>query len=121
MKNNTLLIITIAVLTLTSCLQKSSKKTIIVKLNVEGIKNIQTVGIRGNEKPLSWDYDMELKPIIKDSLYLATFSLVTGYKFTEAKFTVNGQFELKEKNNRKILFSDKDTTVFEAKFDVPEK
>ena len=121
MKNNKLLIITIGIFFFASCVQKSSKKTIIVKLNVEGMKNVQAVGIRGNEKPLSWDYDMELKPIIKDTLYIATFSLVTGYKFTEAKFTVNGQFELNEKDNRKILFSDKDMTVYEAKFDVPKK
>lgn len=121
MKNNKLLIITIAILSFSSCVQKSSKNTIVVKLNVEGMKNIQSVGIRGNEKPLSWDYDMELKPIIKDTLYVATFSLVTGYKFTEAKFTVNGQFELNERDNRKIMFSDKDTTIYEAKFDVPKK
>jgi hypothetical protein len=121
MKNKKLLIITMAILSFSSCVQKSSKKTIIVKLNVEGMKNIQAVGIRGNEKPLSWDYDMELKPVIKDTLYAATFSLVTGYKFTEVKFTVNGQFELNEKDNRKIMFSDKDTTVYEAKFDVSKK
>lgn len=120
MKNNKLLVLLI-IFSLASCVQKSSKKTIIIKLNVEGIKNIQSVGIRGSEKPLSWDYDMELKPIIKDSLYTATFSLVTGYKFTEAKFTINGQFELNEKDNRKIIFSDKETTVYEAKFNIPKK
>lgn len=118
MKNSKLLIITITIFFITGCVQKSSKKTVIVKLNVQGIKNVQSVGIRGDEKPLSWDYDMELKPVIKDSLYTATFSLVTGYKFTEAKFTVNEQFELNEKGNRKIIFNDKDTTVYEAKFDV---
>lgn len=121
MNKNKLLAIAMPILTLICCVQKSSTKTIIVKLNVEGIKNIQTVGIRGNNKPLSWDYDMELKPVIKDTLYVATFSLVTGYKFTEAKFTVNGQFELNEKDNRKILFSDTDTTVYEAKFDVENR
>ncbi len=121
MKNNGLLFIITAALTLSGCVQKSSKKTIVVMLNVEGLKNVQSVGIRGNEKPLSWDYDMELKPIIIDSLYSATFSLLTGYKFTEAKFTVNGQFELNEKSNRRIIFSNKDTTVYEAKFDVAKK
>jgi len=121
MKKSKLLIIIIAILFFTSCVQKSSKKTVIVKLNVAGIKNVQTVSIRGNEKPLSWDYDMELKPLVKDTLYVVTFSLVTGYKFTEAKFTVNGQFELNEKENRKILFSNNDTTVYEAKFDVLKK
>jgi putative oxidoreductase len=121
LKKNNLLIITIAIFTLAGCVQKSSKKTVIVKLNAAGVKNIQTVGIRGDEKPLSWDYDLELKPVIKDSLYIAAFSLVTGYKFTEAKFTINGQFELNEKGNRKIMFSDKDTAIYEAKFDVEKK
>lgn len=121
MKKIKLLILSPAILFFASCVQKSSKKTIIVKLNVAGIKNIQSVGIRGNEKPLSWDYDMELKPIIKDTLYVGTFSLVTGYKFTEAKFTINGEFELKEKDNRKIIFSSNDTTLYEGKFDDAQK
>lgn len=118
MKQNRHIIILFSFLAFSSCVQKSSKKTVILKLNVQGIKNIQSVGIRGNEKPLSWDYDMELKPIIKDTLYTATFSIVTGYKFTEAKFTVNSQFELNEKDNRRILFSENDTTVYEAKFNI---
>ena len=117
MKRNSIIILAL-VFSLTSCVQKSSKKTIIVRLNVESLNGIQAVGIRGGEKPLSWDYDMELKPIKKDTLYEATFSLVTGYKFTEAKFIVNGQFELNEKPNRKIIFSDNDTTVYEARFNV---
>jgi PBP1b-binding outer membrane lipoprotein LpoB len=118
MKNNKLLLATIILFFFTGCVQKSSKKTVLLKLNVEGLKDIRTVGIRGSQKPLSWDYDLELKPIVKDTLYTATFSLVTGYKFTEVKFTVNGQFELNEKDNRKIMFSEADTTVYEAKFDI---
>lgn len=117
LKRNSLIIISL-IFTLAGCVQKSGKKTIIVKLNVEGVKDIHSVGMRGDEKPLSWDYDMELKAIKKDTLYGATFSLVTGYKFIEAKFSVNGQFELNEKANRKITFSDKDTTIYEAKFNV---
>ena len=118
MKINKLASIIILIFTLTSCVQKSSKKTVIVKLNVEGVKGIQNVGIRGSEKPLSWKKDLELKAIKKDTLYEASFSLVTGYKFAEVKFSVNGQIELKEKSNRKIVFDSKDTTIYEAKFEV---
>jgi putative oxidoreductase len=118
MKKNSLIVLVLAIVALTQCVQKSKTETVVVKLNVAGMKDIQSVGIRGNEKPLGWDYDMELKPIVKDSLYTATFSLLTGYKFTEVKFTVNGQFELNDKSNRRISFSGKDTTVYEAKFDV---
>ena len=75
------------------------------------------MGIRGQGKPLSWDNDFELKPVVKDSLYTATITAVTGYKFAEIKFTVNGDFELKEQPNRRVVFSDKDTTYYNAIFD----
>ncbi|CAN5509588.1 hypothetical protein BH11BAC3_BH11BAC3_23570 [soil metagenome] len=117
MKKSSLLILSL-IFALTSCVQKSSKKTIILKLNVAGIADIQTVGIRGSEKPLSWRNDMQLNPIKKDTLYEATFSLITGYKFTEVKFSINGQLELNEKANRKIMFSNSDTTIYNATFNV---
>jgi putative oxidoreductase len=104
-----------------SCVQPSAKKTIIARLNVAGKKDIQSVGLRGSEKPLSWDYDLALTPIIKDSLYEVSFSLVTGYKFTEGKFTINGDFELKDQGNRRIVFGAGDTTIYEAVFDVAKR
>jgi hypothetical protein len=109
------------ILVSSSCIQKSSKKTIIVKLNVAGQKDIKSVGIRGNEKPLSWDYNRELVVLIKDTLYTDTFSFVTGYKFTEVKFTVNDNFELNDLPNRRIYFAVGDTVVYEAVFDRVNK
>ncbi len=100
------------------CVQKAYTKTAVVTLTVANIKDIKSVGIRGNGKPLSWDYDVEMKPIVKDSLYTATITTVTGYKFAEIKFTVNGEFELKEQPNRRVVFSDKDTTYYNAVFNT---
>ena len=54
----------------------------------------------------------------KDSLYRAVVTIHTGYKVTEVKFTLNGDFELKEKDNRRIEFGPTDTTVYRARFDV---
>ncbi len=87
-------------------------------LTVPNKTSIQTVGVRGNGKPLSWDEDLEMKAVVKDSLYTATVTAVTGYKFSEVKFTVNGEFELKDQPNRRIVFSDKDTTYYNAQFNV---
>jgi hypothetical protein len=36
-----------------SCVQKTKKQTIILNLDVSKIKNIKTVGVRGEEQPLS--------------------------------------------------------------------
>ncbi len=109
--------ICISILFCNSCVQPSIKKTIVVKLDVKGIKGIQTVGVLGSAKPLSWRNSLELLPIIKDSLYTTTFSIETGYKFIETKFSINDKLELDSKENRRIYFSDKDTIIYEAKFD----
>lgn len=117
MKKYLLISIVFFALTTTSCVQKSYKRTVIFNLDVKGIKNIKTVGIRGNDKPLSWDYDYAMT-LGKDSIYTATITGETGYKLTEVKFTVNGDLELQDKENRKVYFEDKDRTVYESKFNV---
>ena len=118
MKKYQLILITLLVWSASNCVQKSYKKTIIIKLIVDHIKDIKTVGIRGNGNPLSWDKDFALKSLVKDSLYTLTATVLTGYKFAEIKFTVNGEFELKEQPNRRLVFSNKDTTYYNAVFNV---
>jgi hypothetical protein len=118
MKNKLILATLITIIACSSCVQKTYKKTVVFTLTIKGIKDIKTVGIRGNGKPFSWDSDFEMKPIIKDSIYTATATTITGYKFAEVKFTINGEYELKEKPNRRVELSDKDTTYYNAVFDV---
>lgn len=101
----------------TSCVQKTYKKTIVFTLNTNGFENIEKVGIRGNDTPLSWDSDYEMQPI-KDSLYQATVTIETGYNVTQVKFTINNEIELENETNRKIIFSKKDTTFYKAIFNV---
>jgi hypothetical protein len=108
---------TLLLLLMSSCVQKSYKRTVVFTLDVSAIKNIKKVGIRGNGKPLSWDYDTEMKEMVKDSLYQIIVSGETGYKFTEVKFVVNDTFELQNKDNRRVYFDEKkDTTFYKAKF-----
>ena len=111
-------LISMVVLCAAGCVQKAYKKTVVFKLNTPNQKNIESVGVRGAEKPLSWQQDLQMSAIKKDTLYMATVSFLTGYKFTEVKFVINGGFELKEKDNRKIVFSNSDTTYYDAVFDV---
>jgi len=111
-----LFIVLIGILT-TSCVQKSYKRTVVFTLDVSTIKNIKKVGIRGNDRPLSWDTDTEMKALKKDSLYQIAITGETGYKFTEVKFVVNDTFELQNKENRRVYFDEKkDTTYYKAKF-----
>ncbi len=102
------------------CVQKTYTKTINFILDVKDVKNIKTVGIRGNDKPLNWNYSAEMTPEKKDTTYILSATFLTGYKFTEVKFTVNDEFELKDKSNRRIFFTDKDTTIYKAIFNAGE-
>lgn len=99
----------------TSCVQKTYTKTVVFTIDVSEIKNIKNVGIRGNDKPLSWDYDTEMKELKKDSLYTITITEETGYKFTEVKFSINNKLEFNDGANRRVVFSEKDTTYYKAK------
>lgn len=100
-----------------SCVQKSYKRTVIFKLNVKGIKDIKKVGLRGPNAPLSWDHDYEMK-LGKDSIYTATISGETGYLYTEYKCTINDEFELKDQDNRRVYFGNKDTVVCAITFNT---
>jgi hypothetical protein len=101
-----------------SCVQKSYDQSVTVLLDVSGIPNIKTVGVRGEGKPLSWETDLPLTEVVKDSLYTATVTANTGYLFTEIKFVVNGKFEFKDQPNRKIVYDASKKTVYKAKFNV---
>jgi hypothetical protein len=118
MKNSAFFIICTLALFLTSCVQKSYNKTVTFTVDVSAIKNIKKVEIKGREKPLNWRKGIEMTAIKPDSLYTATVTFLTGYKFTEVKFVVNDEFELKDKDNRKVVYSNSDTTKYNAVFDV---
>jgi len=118
MKKYLIITMALAILSLSSCVQKTQLRTVVFTLDVSGIPNIKTVGIRGWDSPLSWEKDYPMKEIVNDSLYQVTISGKTGRLYTEMKFSINGQLEEQISNNRQIYFSDKDTTYYEAKYDV---
>jgi hypothetical protein len=116
MKTKLAIIALLLSLILTSCVQKTYQKTVVFTLDASEIKNIKTVGIKGNDKPLSWSKNSEMKTIKKDSLYQSTITFETGYTFTEIKFMVNDSLEFENQDNRRVNFSTTDTTFYKAKF-----
>lgn len=111
------IVIFIAVLCpLWSCVQKSHKQKVNLTLDVSKLDSIVSVGVRGNDEPLDWEVDYSMNEAFKDSIYIASFEGVTGYKFTEIKFVVNGKFELENKENRRIYFDKSGTTNYNAVF-----
>ena len=112
MKNNIVLTVFVISLLMSSCVQKTYKRTVVVTLDVSKVDNIQSVGIRGNGNPLNWENDYPMQEIVKDSLYKAIITTETGYLFAEGKCTVNGNFELQDQPNRRIEFDTKKDTTF---------
>ena len=67
-------------------------------------------GIRGDGKPLSWNEDLVMKEIIKRFSLPGKLHKQYRIQIFEMKFTINGEFELNDKPNRHVSFSDQDTT-----------
>lgn len=101
---------------LTSCVQKTYERKVTFLLHTEQLKNIEKVGLRGKNRPLSWQKDLEMTAVKKDSLYSVTVTFLTGYKFAEVKFVVNDEFELQDKDNRRVVFNENGETIYEATF-----
>jgi hypothetical protein len=120
MKNNIKSVIAIIIFTSLGCVQPAYKKTIVFLLKAPQIKDIKNVVIKGNDKPLSWDNGLEMKLTNTDTTYKAIVTFYTGYRFIEMKFVVNDSYELNDKANRKIYFSEKDTTIYSAVFNELE-
>jgi PBP1b-binding outer membrane lipoprotein LpoB len=109
--------ILLLLLLLNGCVQKTYTKTVVFTLTVPHQYAPKTVGIRGDDSPLNWDQDVVMKAAANDSIYTATITFVTGYKYTSVKFVVNDEFELQDQDNRRIDFSiSSDTTVYRAIF-----
>ena len=116
MKTKTILLTLVLSLFLTNCVQKTIKKTVVFRLNIANMAEIKKVGIKGKDKPFSWDYATEMKIIKKDSLYELTTAFETGYTFTEVKFMVNDSLEFNNQDNRRVDFATTDTTFYEVTF-----
>lgn len=121
MKYYSFFILAVVVLLFSHCVQKSYPKTVVFTLTLNDKKDVSSVGIRGNGKPLSWEEDYPMTELIKDSVYTATITTVTGYAWGEVKFTVNGEFELKNQENRMISLKENDTVRYNAFFDRPNE
>lgn len=103
---------------LPGCVQKTSNQKVRYLVDVSGHGPVRQVGLRGRDKPLSWESDLLLTPVVPDSLYTATVTTRTGYRFTEVKFTLNGEFELPGQANRRVRFGPGDSTRYQVKFNV---
>ena len=113
-----LLLLPLLALLLPGCVQPAHDKTVVYLLDVSGHGPVKQVGLRGRDKPLNWEQDLVLTPVVPDSLYRAVVTTHTGYRTTEVKFTLNGEFEQVGADNRRIEFGPGDTVTYRARLGV---
>lgn len=122
MKTLKQIVILMTLLLTMSCVQDTKSKTITIMVDMNGIENIDNIGIRGSILPLSWKETTLLTDDDNDGIYKTTFSLNTASYDIEFKFVKNDFiFELKNQKNRNIIFEYKpETIVYKASFDDPD-
>lgn len=109
---------------LAGCVQPAYDRTVIYRVDVSKVSDVQSVGVRGRGGSLSWDRDVLMTPVADSAgLYEAVVTHRTGALTTEVKFTVNGTFELANADNRTVRWTatrvGNDTMVYRAVFNVP--
>ena len=90
---------------LLSCVQERHIKRVKFQLDMRQIKNFETVGIRGDIQPLSWQETTSLSDADGDSIYDTTLEFSTASNQLNFKFVINGEeFELEGSDNRVLPF-----------------
>lgn len=116
-------IVIILGLVFTSCVQEEHVKTVTLKVDMNGIENFETVGIRGNFLPNQWRETVAMTDENNDGVYEITFSRKTAAYGIEFKFVKNNiEFELQDQGNREIVFEYKPEVIeYIAKFNNKEE
>ena len=115
----TTLVFGIVLCLLVGCVQDTHKKTLTISVDMSQQHNFQSVGIRGNLKPLSWEENTPLTDPDGDGIYEVALEMHTASDYLQFKFVKNqDEFELDGKDNRLIKFEYKPQTLsYSAVFD----
>lgn len=100
------------VLLLTSCVQETHTKKVTFYVDMNGVENYKSIGIRGNFLPNRWRETIPMTDEDNDGIYEISFTEKTAVYGIEFKFVKNGnQFELPDQKNREIVFEYKPETI----------
>lgn len=115
---------TLLCISLVGCVQKAYDRTVLFVVDVSSVPNVTTVGVRGENRPLSWREDTPMTAVPDSAgLYAVAVTTHTGGLATEVKFVVNGEFEFsnsQDESNRVVTLpkttTGGDTIRFRAVF-----
>ena len=101
----TAFVLVIVLCLMLGCVQDTHKKTLTISVDMSQQTYFESVGIRGNLKPLSWEENTLLNDPDGDGIYEVALELDTASDYLQFKFVKNeDEFELDGKDNRLIKF-----------------
>ncbi len=96
----------------TSCVQQEHQKEVTIAVDMNDMEAFESIGIRGNFLPSKWRETVPMTDEDKDGIYTITFQRKTAAYGIEFKFVKNGnEFELKDQDNRAIVFEYRPETI----------
>lgn len=112
------IIISIAALLFASCVQETHTKKVTFSVDMNGVEDVKSVGIRGDFLPNKWRETVPMTDEDGDGIYQISFEEKTAIYGIEFKFVKNNAvFELSGQENREIVFEYKPETIhYKAKF-----
>ena len=115
-----ILLINIAIL-LASCVQDTHLKTLVFKVDLNQVEDINNPGVKGQFTSPSWKELIPLTDTNKDSIYEAKVEFTAAQYDIKFKFENNGEYELENQPNRSIKFEyEPETFIYEATYNNPE-
>jgi len=108
----------VALLFLTSCVQKEHEKIVTFKVDMTQVQNVQSVGLRGQFTSPSWEVTIPMLDKNGNGIFEVTLNEVTAQNSVAFKFVKNNdEFELQNQSNRLILFKyQPEVIIYESKF-----
>ena len=105
-------IILVFTIVFVSCVQEEYEKTVTISVNMNGVENFESIGIRGDFLPNRWRETVPMTDGNKDGIYEITFTEKTAVYGIEFKFVKNNnEFELQDQRNRELVFEYKPETI----------
>ena len=112
------ILIIISIAFLMSCVQPMRDITINFTVDMNSIDSINSVGVIGENQPLSWEKPRPLTDIEIDGIFEAVIRIQAAYNFAPFKFMYNEKIiELEGKRNRIVDFTNQKEAYYFAKFD----
>ena len=113
-----LLFTILSIVLLSSCVQKMRDVTIHFEVDMRQETNVTTVGVIGEDTPLSWDTAIPLTDPDSDGIYEGTVVIKAAYNYAAFKFKLNNEIiELEGKKNRLVTIDDNNSGSYSGVFD----